>query len=64
MFACPLGVPGLGELPLKLGVLDNLLSRVWGDFLAVLDELLLVVLDFPELFPFLLVLFDLAVVGC
>ena len=64
MFACLLGVPGLGELPLKLGVLDNLLSGVWGDFLAVLDELLLDVLDFPELFPFLLVLFDLAVVGC
>ena len=64
MFACPLGVPGLGELPLKLGVLDNLVSGVWGGFLAVLDELLLDVLVFPELFPFLPVLVALAVVGC
>ena len=31
MFACPLGVPGLGELPLKLGVLDNLVSGVCSD---------------------------------
>ena len=66
MLFCPFGVPGFGELPLNLGVLDSFVRGVCRVFLATLTELLLDVLElelFPEYFPFLLVLPLLGVVG-
>ena len=59
MLFCPFGVPGFGELPLNLGVLDSFVRGVCWVFLATLDELLLDVLEleiFSEYFPFLLIL--------
>ena len=64
MVCCPLGVPGLGEFPLKLGVLASFVIELWDDFLAALGELLPGVFMIPELLPFLLDLVDLDVVGC